>query len=216
MELDLYELRLTPLEYARNNGLTVDYASQQLEWNIVSPSIAQLTSNTNEGSLEDMTSMWNAVTQFTKEKLTVGHDAVVLLHEVLSKCKQPDNAYTAIDEDAEKIKNVLRKKLEIPLLLTDNALDLREFGRTTMPDLRDLKIPQEPLDTECDESYEWPCAYQSYPQRCLEQIKVEKLAVNKESLLFLQNSIRNVCNARDVEEVMMAEMSFKKVCDSSP
>lgn len=204
MELEVEEDELSPLEYARHHGLCKAYESEKLDLANVH-SLADDTFDQDLWGLSDE-SVTNALRGLTKERLAVNKDAVLLLKAIHELRDGPQNLLTA---DGRKGK--LGLKLELPLLRTDDELDLLSFGNATVPDLRNLNIPSEILRDEKDEGFEWPAKYFAYPTQCDELVKGEKLAVSREVLVHLQDALRDPYNPEDYEMIMVQSYGYKPV-----
>ncbi|KAF2873348.1 hypothetical protein BDV95DRAFT_592732 [Massariosphaeria phaeospora] len=204
MELDLEEPEPTVLEYARFHGLCKTYTTEQ-------PSINNIPAPSNNILHTDLrdppsSSITNPGDKLTKERLAVSKDAALLLHSIHSMQQQSDSGPVATDEH----KRILRLKQELPMLRSDDELDLHNFGSPTTPNLTNLNIPFETVDEEKDEGFNWPAKYFAYPEQSEQRAKVEKLAISKDVLLFLQDSVRDSYTLLDLEQVKAENLSYKR------
>lgn len=205
MALDPDDENWTTLEYARRYELTRKYDNDGIsygglpvptddwfEWSFGFPSDANIM---------------DSVTTLTKERLAVSKEAAVLLRAVHDLQQAP-----AVQEPvADHYEWVRSLKQELPILKTDNELDLLSFGSHAMPASKDMKMPSEALDEENDEGLEWPTKYMTYPAQYDRQIKAEKLAVSREVLLHLQDALADRFTAEDAEELVEQSLQRKMV-----
>ena len=97
-------------------------------------------------------------------------------------------------------------KQELPVLQTDAELDMLSFGTKVEPDFKDIqqRLPLEILDEEKDEGLGWPAKYLSYPLRYDATIRDERLAVTREAMTFLQDTLIDEYTPDD-NAIIMAE-----------
>jgi hypothetical protein len=205
MELDFSEEEPTVLEYARLHGLCRDYSLEQ-------PSIDSIPAPSDddvEACLKDLTDtcLPNSIDSLTKERLTLSKDGALLLKEVLL-VQEPLNLDAALEETW---KRGSRLKLELPLLRTDNEIDVQEFGNTDVPSFTSLRIPLESVNEEDDEGLQWPSKYSEYPEIYGKQVRSEKLTVSKEGFLFLQDTARDKWNPAVSDEILKGGTKAVKV-----
>jgi hypothetical protein len=205
MELDLEEQHPPVLEYARSHGLCSDYTLERpLVHSIKPPSDDEIIADLKDPANLSFT---NPVEGVIKERLAVSKDAVLLLKEVLSMQQMPDNTTPT----REIWKRASRLKLELPLVSTDNDLDLLNFGSADVPSFNSLRMPIAPVDEENDEGLQWPPEYYEYPRLCDAKAKAEKLLVTKDGLVYLQNTILDSWTSDDAERAIEEAASLKKV-----
>jgi hypothetical protein len=197
------------LDYARHHGLCEQYDSGP----IYDGSIPVPSNDTIDLDLWDPSNEFiaNAVDMLTRERLAVSREAVLLLravHELQQK---------AVDEPlaTDRYHWMSNLKQELPILRTDNELDLLHFGSAVMPDLKDSNIPLEIVDQEKDEGLEWPAKYLTYPAQFDKQIKAEKLAVSRDVLLHLCDAIADAYTSEDYERIQQENLQYKPVGEVS-
>jgi len=199
------EEELSVLEYARQNGLSTPFYSETLF-------IGGLPSPPRDNFDQDSRGLSNALTTnqtsaLIKECLTVNRDAAQLL-KVVHEFREP----LQYDELTAKPRQFARHaRQELPVLRTDNELDMICFGKASTPDLTKLNIPSEIINEENDEGFKWPRKYYRYPKQGDEQIKAEKLAIPRDVLLHLQNAIRDNFDAEDWEILKSESVRYKPV-----
>ncbi|KAF2188133.1 hypothetical protein K469DRAFT_566946 [Zopfia rhizophila CBS 207.26] len=202
--MDLEDEETSVLEYARFHELCRDYT-------LDSPPLNSLTvpfTDDIESDLEDLTGHLcpNSPTELMKERLTMTKDAALLLRSIHSM-QEPFDQGAQLTTDRLRTR---RLKQEVPLLRSDNELDLQLFGSISIPDFKGLKIPFETASTEKDEGFEWPSKYHQYPKRYEAQTKAEKLAVAKEVLQFLQHAVKDSYTQEDSESVKTDSLQYSR------
>ncbi|KAH8728755.1 hypothetical protein GQ44DRAFT_724202 [Phaeosphaeriaceae sp. PMI808] len=183
------------LDYARHHALCIPYDSENLIAGHLStlPNV-ELNQNLWTSSNASIT---NSVNALVKERLAVSKDAALLLKEVYMLQEAPSDEVSTADQWRWS----LGLKQELPVLQTDNELDLLIFGSAAVPDLRNSKIPFEVVRDESDEGFAWPAKYLAYPAKCDEQVKTEKLAVSRDVLVYLQEVVRDTYILGDSEKI---------------
>ncbi|KAF2204645.1 hypothetical protein GQ43DRAFT_364099 [Delitschia confertaspora ATCC 74209] len=201
--MDSNEQDLSVLAYARFHGLCKEYTQELNLQHLDIPSVEDLQSDLG-GSIELPSA--NILANCIKERLIMSKDVMILLRDVCSEPRLPDDE-TFTKDNRHKFS---RMKHEVPILLTDNELDLRSFGSTDIPKFNSLMIPLEIVDSKNDEGCEWPSYYHTYSKNWDRRIRTEKLTVPKDVLLFLQNAIKDSFTKEDAEEIKAASLSYKR------
>lgn len=194
------------LEYARSHGICVDYETEPLRVaELGKPSEDHFDRNFWDPS---DTSITNALSGLTRERLTVNRDVALFLKEAHSLQDLPATDASSADGRTW----VLSLKQELPLLKSDTELDQLNFGSTALPRFKDLKISSEIVNEQNDEGLEWPVKYFAFPAQCDARAKAEKLAVSREVLVYLQHAVRDEYVAEDAERIKAEELSYEPVC----
>lgn len=193
------------LEYARFYGLTRDYlASNPLESDCF-PEIPGDISVGFEDSKE-LLQLKPPLPYVVQEKLLADKNAALLLGS-LRRPPPKEAEHTSYLPDRKRWK---RLKTELPILRTENELDMRDFTAPVVPDLAKLNIPFERVDEEKGEGLTWPSVLRQFPKQFHEDARREKLAVPKEALLYLQDLLKALPNEDD-ESTASACLMHKKV-----
>ncbi|KAF2020036.1 hypothetical protein BU24DRAFT_387248 [Aaosphaeria arxii CBS 175.79] len=200
----------TVLEYARFHGLCKDYTTEPLLARNSLNSIHTLTANDNISDLPFTQQTLNAI---LKERLHLTKEAALLLRSFHDIQTNPNSPIHLTDSKSNTRKRARALKQELPLLRSDNELDLLHFGSVALPLLTNLNIPLEPVDVECDEGLEWPSWYEKYVHAARRRVGGEKLSVTREDLMFLQEAVRDGVTDGDRERVIAREIGFKKTND---
>ncbi|KAF2829366.1 hypothetical protein CC86DRAFT_346064 [Ophiobolus disseminans] len=188
------------LDYARQHALCKPYYNEQpLAGNLPTPP----RDDFDQDPWDESTT--NTIHTLTKERLTVNKDAVLLLKTVHEFRDEPSSEI--LIPPPRRCARELKQ--ELPVLRTDNELDMLSFGCTDMPDLTQLRIPFEVVNVENDEGFDWPAKYFSYPTQCEAQIKAEKLAVSRNVLVYLQEAIRDSYAPGDLEKLREEQLGYK-------
>jgi hypothetical protein len=195
------------LEYARQQGICIDYTTEQLR-------VRDLNVPSDDDFYRDLwdpsdASVINAISGLTKERLAVNRDAALFLRYAHSLQEAPVTDPLATDR-REWMVNL---KQELPVLKSDYELDLLNFGNAVMPDFKNLQIPSEIINEQNDEGFEWPTKYFAYPAQYDAQVKAEKLAVSRDVLVHLQDAIRDTYIPGDAERIISEDMRYKPVCE---
>jgi hypothetical protein len=202
--LDMLDEDLSTLDFARRHGLCKPYDSER-------PPLGELHAPPDDIFYQDLwdpshASITNDLNGLTKERLAVTKDAALLLKAIHDLREAPGDPVTV-----DGRRRILGLKQELPVLRTDHELDMLTFGSTAIPDIRHLVIPSEVVNDEKDEGLEWPAKYLNYPAQCDERTKAEKLAVSREVLVHLQESIRDAYTTEDSEKVVVENLQYKPV-----
>jgi hypothetical protein len=197
------------LDYARHHGLCAHYDREQ----ICHGSLPTTSVDNFNQDLWDPSNMSiaNTVTTLIRERLAVNKDAILLLkavHELQQK--PPDDGLKP-----DRYQRIQSLKQELPVLRTDNELDLLHFGSLAVPDFKDLEIPFESVDQEDGGGFEWPTKYIAYPIQWERKIKAEKLAVSKDVLLHLRDAITDTYTDDDYENIKEDSLRYKPVGTAS-
>jgi hypothetical protein len=206
LELDVVEHEPTVLEFARFHNLCSDF-TYELPQCYNSVSISNETFDLDLCDPKDAPPLTDPADELTKERLAVSKEAAMLLKSVHSQAEAP-HALLLISNGKKRIINL---KQEVPILRTDNEYDLLGFGSVVEPKFTDLNIPLEPIDEDNDEGLGWPSGWVDFPKQCNEQVKSEKLGVSRETLLYLQDAIRNACSPEDSDPIKQETLFYRKV-----
>ena len=186
LELNVIEREPTILEYARFHGICRDYTKEILQLDCITPP----SSEAFDLGLRDPKNaipLTNSGDELIKDRLAVSREAALLLKAVHELQEAPPDLRLISD----RRKHIRSLKQEVPILRTDNELDMLEFGSAVELRFTDLQLPLEAVDEENGEGLQWPSIYLTFPERCMEQAQDEKLGVPRETLIYLQDVIRD-------------------------
>jgi len=209
MEVDLDDEGRSALDYARYHGLCTPYDREKTyHGNLPAPS-----GDDFDRDLWDPSNMSiaNTVNTLTRERLAVNKHVIFLLKAVHELQQEPLDDGLTLD----RYQRIRSLKLELPVLRTDNELDLLYFGSSAVPDFKDLRMPLETIDQEDGEGFEWPTTYVAYPIQWDKKIKAEKFAVSKDVLLHLRDAITDAYTNDDYEKIKEESLQYKPVGEAS-
>ncbi|KAF2645351.1 hypothetical protein P280DRAFT_441736 [Massarina eburnea CBS 473.64] len=197
----------TVLEFARFHHLCEDHTQDNMLYGMLVPPLDE-TIDQDLCDPPNAPTLTNKVHGLMKEPLAISNQSALLLKEVFLLASTPDRADAVCGGD----KRVRGLKQEVPLLRTDDEIDLLSFGSTAIPNLTDLRIPLEPVDEAKGEGLEWPVRYWAYPAEKDEWAKKEssKLAMKREDLFWLQDAVRNTYMDDDGEAIMKENLRYKR------
>jgi len=198
----------SPLAYARRRGLTLDYLQHDPK-----DSMREFVQRFHEThrDFEDPPGSFSPPKEFElKERLTIDMEAAQLLQEVLITPDLPKEFGCEFEEEPPNSRTRPKLedlKVEIPLLRTDNELDMLRFGRLPKPDFGQLsKFPLIPENDE-DEWLEYESKLLDAFERIRKALEAEKLEIPKEALDFLQSVIQEDYDSTD-EESLASEVHW--------
>lgn len=169
------------LEYARYHGLTIDHcAIHPLQ------SIADTRSLPDTQDSPKLFEIDASCGSLAPERLSVSKEAAALLSSIRETPPGDCEFDVSLLTNPRRVRNL---KMEIPLLLTDPALDLRDFREQAIPDLAAEHLPLEKVDEELDEGLTWPLRYENLYRQAIEKSESEKPTYSRETLLYLQNTL---------------------------
>lgn len=205
MESDQDDDELTALEFARYYGLCKPYDEELFPiCDLPAPYVDDFDQNLG---MPSVTAINDAVSTLTKERLAVNKEAALLLKDFYGLQENPPIE----PQPTGQWKQTRSLKQEVPILRTDNDLDLLNFGRVVAIDFKDLKIPCEVVDEANDEGFQWPAKYLTYRTQVNAQIKAEKLVISKDVLLYLQDTLRDSQTPGAFEKLRAESLNYKPV-----
>lgn len=200
---------LCAIDYARHYGLSTPFYDEQLlVGGLPTPPLDDFDQDPWDPSNALST---RATSVLIKERLTVNKDAALLLKAVHDFREVPQDETTP----ATPRQFARQLKQELPVLRTDNELDMLSFGNASAPDLTKLNIPSEMINNENDEGLEWPRKYLRYPAQCENQIKAEKLAVLSNALRYLQDAVCDSHVSEDFEKFKVESVGYTPVSEQT-
>lgn len=192
------------LDYARFHGLAIDHLATDPRHQL--PPCSENLSSSLEDP-QDAPRLEAYANVPTDEKPQLSKEAAIFLASSIKPTECPD--WGDLLPDLDRIRNT---KLDLPLLKTDNELDMLEFGKRIEPDLANINLPVENIDEENDEGFTWPARYQDLPALCDAQVKAEKMDTAREVLLFIQAARRHDYSEDMYKSLLEEELHYTKVC----
>jgi hypothetical protein len=201
-------LELTAVQYARLHGLSVDHLAEPLP----TAHIEALREHIPEGLADDthLPSIDLPVHVNVQETLTLNKQASGFLHGAHNGLAAPEELEDIIFPllDTRQTKKL---RLETPLLRTDHESDFRSFARWENSHFKDGCLPWEPLDDEMDVGLEWPKRLKDLPTKLLKELGSEKIEMQKDTLFYLQATIKGNWTPEDDRKVWESATSYKRV-----
>jgi hypothetical protein len=200
--------KLAAAQYGRLHGLSVDHLAEPLPIS----HIEALREHIPE-SLTDDTNLSHIdlpVHVNTQETLNLDKRGAELLQGANNGLIAPEELEDIIFPllDTRQTKKL---RLETPLLRTDHESDFRNFARWEISHFKDGCLPWEPLDDEMDVGLEWPKRLKDLPVKLLRELESEKIEMQKDTLSYLQASIKGTWTAEDERKVWESATSYKRV-----
>ncbi len=204
---------VSPLTYARLNGLYRDYLSENLgfaevkglQWRV-------------DGVLFDDAHLpqFSLGTGFkVEERIALPKDAAPLLAWVTrEETKDEIDSLAAPILDGHL--HSKKRRLELPLLRSDHEMDCRQFARREGFDVRleDVKLPLEVVNDYNNEGLNWSADFCNLGSGLLEELKLEKIQVTKDAIIYLQESLNVIWTEDDDLNLWAGELPYQRVSTS--
>lgn len=194
---------MSVLQYARHHGLCKDFLSEEYinrELLLPSPSGSQ-------GDAEDDLNAADPclpIELAPKERLVVDKEAASFLKAIFTL--QHAEGY---QETTTSRHRTVDLKQELPILKTDDELDLKRFGKRAIPDLSTIHTLSEPVDNK--KGLEWSTADHDLPAQYDARADAEKLEITRDALLYLQATLKEPFTISSKEEIALAELHYVRV-----
>ncbi|MCJ1423041.1 hypothetical protein MMC29_000922 [Sticta canariensis] len=172
------------LEYARRHGLAHNHRATNP---LANP--GHMDDNRFFEDLPDDFPLDDFNARLSRESLSFGKDAMSVLASVRETGSSLDGEWGGVDVDVD-VRRWRKLKQELPLVRTDPELDMVEFRRGMVPDLKNEVLPMEAIDEEADEGFTWPSKYHGLIDEFAKSFESETLAVSSQALLYLRDALR--------------------------
>lgn len=202
---------ISPLEYARQNGLARNYLSDVMtSFHNISNIIMQHVENSVDDDPNVPIFSFGSELRL-EERMNLTQDAAKLL----SIIARPE-PIESVNLTAPKLLDGRRRKklmLELPLLRSDHERDCKEFVRRDNFEikLQDVKLPLELVDEEKGEGLGWPKSLNPYGPAVVEKLKKEKLLVKRDTMAFIQLSVSADWSTEDEKALWASAQKYKRV-----
>lgn len=205
------EPEISPLQYARENGLCRDHLQTPYH-----ASNLNAFAEYQNGLLGD-----SHLLQFklcaevnTDERLTASKDAALLIASV-----SREETFEWVDDTICQMitsSKYIVPRLELPLLKSDQETDCKTFARREGFEikLQDVKLPLEMVDGESNGGIGFSPSLCNKGTEILEKLKKERLEVSKDTLLYLQSILRSDWTDENEKKVWESTYTYKKVSSS--
>ncbi|RFU32900.1 hypothetical protein B7463_g3463, partial [Scytalidium lignicola] len=208
---------ITPHEYALLNGLALNYLSSS----VPSAHLRELQKNipptSDNQDLDQVTITHPSISPDVDPYLTVSREVLTLLTSIEKANCDPDNLDDFVLPLLEE-SIVRRSRIDSPLLRSDHEADYREFAckHDFEIDLADIKLPMEIVDEDKNEGLIWPSRYANLSFGIIEDLKEEKIIVMRDTLRYLQTTLKVVYNKEDGKSFWEGETRYQKCHDLEP
>ena len=200
---------LGPLQYARMNGLSCDYLAEPLPFEHIKKIQTDVYISLSNASHLLQFNFGPELS--TDERPTISKDAALLLASVAKEetVEWVDGQVLSMLGSAD----TKRIRLEEPLLKTDHERDCREFARREEfeVELKDIKLPLDIVNEENGEGLSLPSKFWNLGDEIMENLKKEKIEVTRDTLEYLQNTLKIIWTEQDEKEVRKRELKYKRV-----
>jgi len=203
----------SPLEYARLHHLSRNY----LEAKIGFTEVGILRDAAFEGLSDD-----SHLLQFDfgpelkiEERATLSKEAAILLR--FASCEDDAEHVESLTRSLLDSREFLKKmRIELPLLESDHATDCRRFGSREGFEIttKDVRFPLEIVDEEKGEGLSFPSRWENRGSELMETLKEERLAIGKETMLYLQDTLKVTWTEDDEKALWAQEQTYKRVSPS--
>lgn len=194
-DMDQTSVEPSVQEYARSHALTVDYRSEDLLRGL--PVCEETAENgCKSPSIPEPDGPMSSALQ---EPLDICLQAIQMLQDVT---KQQVNPGIEINEVIPHSRAALR--FELPLLSTDNELDLLCFGTCTDPKLSSESIQHIAVKEDHDEGLSWPSYYHSMSDTTLTHIRNDKLEIGTEAVKLLFEAVNVSGHCQDMSDEQLS------------
>jgi len=206
------EDEISPLEYARLNGLARDYLADQLVFSELAKLQTAVQRDLTDDSDLQQLDFGNELK--VEERITISKEGARLLSSIaqVETCEEID----ALTLPLLKTRSILKRaKLELPLLKTDHETDCKNFARREDFEIQlcDIKLPLEMVIEENNEGLVWPSKFSCLGAKVLEKLKQEKISVSKDDLVYLQSALKHGWTEEDDRDLWRSEQKYKRVSD---
>ncbi|TAQ84227.1 hypothetical protein B7494_g7449 [Chlorociboria aeruginascens] len=200
---------ISPLDYARQSGIACNYLHE--------PSPLSYLENTEQALLNDFLGD-SSLPQFTisadvnlDERLTISRDGACILASV-SKEMAAANSLEQIEPSFIGHRELKSIQIETPLLRSDHDNDIRLFARRESFEikLKDLDLPLERVNVEENEGLSFPSKLWNLSEETLVTLQHEKLEVTRDTLVYLQDTLKNDLMEVDDQNLWISLSTYKR------
>ncbi|KAK8162108.1 hypothetical protein IWX90DRAFT_507227 [Phyllosticta citrichinensis] len=117
-------------------------------------------------------------------------------------CRAPPLPSEPEDAIEGKLHRTRKWKVELPILLSDNELDMKRFMRRDEMFLSGFAFPLEDVDDENDEGLTWPMKFWERLEQTRKRLESEKLQLARTDFVYLQACLKDDFSKEDQELVV--------------
>lgn len=210
-------------DYLLSRGVTVSYEDVFQHWMLDEPRklVKSLDDLTGITSKDDLSKCFIPSVISTPEKWQVNDKPLALLQDVCTRRSESDaEDYVRQIRERTAANSVRQIKFELPVLRTDNEIDLRKYKReisnARKVHLCDHHLPLDPCDDEQDEGLEFPPQSYGTDMEILQSVEDEKIQISKASFQTLLTHLKADWTQADQDNMLMTQVKYKGVCTSLP
>ncbi|CZT45533.1 uncharacterized protein RSE6_05850 [Rhynchosporium secalis] len=202
------EEKVSPHEYARQNGLAQDYLAANLEIPELFDIRSRSVNNVDDDAKLPLFDLGPQLK--VEERLACSREAASLL-SWLTREESSDEINDIVAPLFKDTDCIRKKKLELPLLRTDVDTDSRNFASREGFEIsvQDIKLPLEAVAQ--GEGFDWIEQYKNLGGEILRDLKLEKISVTREAMVFLQACMTVSWTEEDDRELWAREQKYQRV-----
>jgi hypothetical protein len=200
---------ITAQEYARLNDLAYNHLAEHISGPYDTMPLPSWFAN--NPTMDSHLPHFEFLDHDTDERLSVSKEAAIMIAWVSNVDKV--NAAESNILSVVGYKEAKNKKLELPLLESDHEKDYMDFAKRKgfELELKDVKLPLEVIDEEKKEGLGFPASLWKRGDELMEELRKEKLAVTKEAIICLQQSLKIDWDKVAEQEVWASVQTYRRV-----
>lgn len=200
---------ISPLEYARQNGLATDYKNDPVRAYSNVCNIIREDAKRDLFLEEELPEFDFGPSFVIKERLPLTKEAAVAIGEASRSDAQNlnDIAVSSLLDN----RRAKKLKLELPLLEDDEEYTFTEYKQALISDDFEIPyskiiIPAETVNDENDEGMGWPSRYYKVGPSWIKEVRTEKLHVGSDIMYFLQNHPSKITLSAEEDEKLWSSL----------
>ncbi|OIW31836.1 hypothetical protein CONLIGDRAFT_641615 [Coniochaeta ligniaria NRRL 30616] len=210
-------------EYLRSVGLTVAYEDIFQQWMLNEPRklASQSEDSTGLTSWDGLPDCSIPSTVSAPEQWEASDKSLSFLSHAYKRQSEAEveGLISQIKEQTEA-NSIRRLKLELPVLRTDNEIDLRRYKRRICVarevHLAGHHLPLEPCDEDKDEGLEFPPQAYATDRRIVQSVENEKIAISKHSFQALLKYLKTDWTEADQDDMLRSQVEYKGLISREP
>ena len=194
-------------EYARFHGLAIDHRTNGF--------LGDLTTILHPETLQhDLTDLPSFLPPPIKDVLTEPRFQLNSRERTLLISSITAPVVPSWEDVLPRSHRVASLKLEIPLLTSDHAAELRNFTERPSLDLNDLNVLLEPVDHDNNEDVSWPSKYIGFAAEWDAKPLQERLLTTKRAVTYLQTALQDTYTPELHKAILDEALSYVKASRS--
>lgn len=207
------------LQYAYENDLTTDYRLSSFSIaHLFGPLVQTTIPPTGADGFTDQSHLAEVDIQDSSPRErppTTTQGALRLIDE--ARRPLTDEEVGGLTQEICGASTLSQLKLELPILRTDNKLDLKEFERqnlarlTSLPDsIKNHKLPLDPPNVDKGEGMELSVKARAECESLMGKLEREKLEINRDSLRYLASQLKHEFTEEDQMTFLIECIKYEK------